>query len=71
MAGDPAVAFVVGWLLLSQCIKVWDVVGLGCVVVAGAGVMYHSAVGESETGSVGLKECQRPEPLPFALLAVR
>lgn len=48
MAGDPAVAFVVGWILLGQSIKVWDVVGLLCVVVAGAGVMYHSAVSESE-----------------------
>jgi inner membrane transporter RhtA len=48
MAGDPAVAFVVGWILLGQNIKVWDVVGLVCVVVAGAGVMYNSAVSESE-----------------------
>jgi inner membrane transporter RhtA len=48
MAGDPAVAFVVGWILLGQSIKVWDVVGLICVVVAGAGVMYNSSVSESE-----------------------
>ncbi len=48
MAGDPAVAFVVGWILLGQSIKVWDVVGLVCVVAAGAGVMYDSTVSESE-----------------------
>jgi inner membrane transporter RhtA len=48
MAGDPAVAFIVGWILLNQSIKVWDVVGLCCVVAAGAGVMYNSTVSESE-----------------------
>jgi inner membrane transporter RhtA len=48
MAGDPAVAFIVGWILLRQNIKVWDVVGLGCIIVAGAGVMYDSTVSESE-----------------------
>jgi inner membrane transporter RhtA len=48
MAGDPAVAFLVGWVLLSQKISVWDIVGLACVVVAGAGVMYNSTVSESE-----------------------
>jgi len=48
MAGDPVVAFVVGWILLGQNIKVWDVVGVVCVVIAGAGVMYNSTVSESE-----------------------
>jgi inner membrane transporter RhtA len=48
MAADPAIAFVVGLILLRQSIKVWDVVGLCCIVVAGAGVMYDSAVSESE-----------------------
>jgi inner membrane transporter RhtA len=48
MAGDPALAFVVGWILLNQHIKVWDVVGLVCIVAAGAGVMYNSTVDESE-----------------------
>jgi inner membrane transporter RhtA len=48
MAGDPAVAFIVGWILLRQNIKVWDVVGQGCIIVAGAGVMYDSTVSESE-----------------------
>ena len=48
MAGDPVVAFAVGWILLGQNIKVWDVVGVVCVVAAGAGVMYNSAVSESE-----------------------
>ncbi|MCU1363819.1 MAG: hypothetical protein JWM55_1647 [Acidimicrobiaceae bacterium] len=48
MAADPAVAFIVGWILLSQKISAWDVVGLVCVVTAGAGVMYHATVSESE-----------------------
>jgi len=48
MAGDPAVAFFIGWLLLHQAPRGWDLVGLGCVVVAGAGVMLDSAVSESE-----------------------
>ena len=48
MAMDPAVAFVVGWLLLHQAISGWDFVGLACVVVAGAGVTYDSSVSESE-----------------------
>jgi inner membrane transporter RhtA len=48
MAADPALAFVVGLILLSQTIKAWDIVGLCCIVAAGAGVMYDSAVSESE-----------------------
>ncbi|HEV3186459.1 MAG TPA: EamA family transporter [Acidimicrobiales bacterium] len=48
MAGDPAVAFLIGWLLLNQVARGWDLVGLGCVVVAGAGVMLDSTVSESE-----------------------
>jgi inner membrane transporter RhtA len=48
MAGDPAVAFFIGWLLLNQVARGWDLVGLGCVVVAGAGVMLDSTVSESE-----------------------
>lgn len=42
---DPAVAFVVGWLLLGQSVTGWDLVGLACVGVAGVGVTYD-AVGE-------------------------
>jgi inner membrane transporter RhtA len=48
MAGDPAIAFIVGWILLHQSITAWDIVGLVCIVAAGAGVMYNSTVDESE-----------------------
>jgi len=48
MAGDPAVAFFIGWLLLNQNVRGWDLVGLGCVVLAGAGVTYDTAVGVGE-----------------------
>ena len=48
MACDPALAFFIGWLLLHQSVRGWDVVGLSCVVLAGAGVMYNSTVSESE-----------------------
>lgn len=48
MSMDPAVAFVVGWLLLHQAISGWDLVGLACVVLAGAGVTYDTSVSESE-----------------------
>ena len=40
LALDPAVAFVIGWLLLHQAVTGWDLVGLTCVVVAGVGVTY-------------------------------
>lgn len=46
MACDPAVAFFIGWLLLHQHAHGWDLVGLGCVVLAGALVTLDSAVGE-------------------------
>ncbi len=42
-AGDPAVAFVIGLIILSQAIHPWDLVGLVCVVVAGAGVTIDAA----------------------------
>jgi len=48
LAGDPAVAFLVGWLLLHQAVRLWDIVGLACVVLAGVGVTYDSSVSESE-----------------------
>lgn len=48
LALDPAIAFFVGWLLLHQRVRVWDFVGLACVVVAGAVVTYHSQVDEAE-----------------------
>lgn len=51
LAFDPAVAFFLGWLLLSQSVSVWDFVGLGCVVVAGVAVTHGSSVGEAGVGS--------------------
>lgn len=46
MACDPAVAFLVGGVLLAQRVTALDLVGLGCVVVAGALVALDTAVGE-------------------------
>ncbi len=40
---EPAVAFLLGWILLHERITVWDLVGLVCVVLAGIGVTYDSA----------------------------
>lgn len=40
---DPAVAFVVGLLILSQPIHPWDLIGMCLVVVAGAGVTIDAA----------------------------
>jgi inner membrane transporter RhtA len=48
LAGDPAVAFIIGWFLLHQAVRLWDFVGLACVVLAGVGVTLDSTVGESE-----------------------
>lgn len=48
LALDPAVAFAIGWLLLAQSVTGWDAVGLGCVMVAGAGVTYDAAREERE-----------------------
>ncbi len=42
-AFDPAVAFVIGFVVLSQSIHPWDLVGMVCVVSAGAGVTYDAA----------------------------
>jgi inner membrane transporter RhtA len=43
---DPAVAFIIGLLILSQTIHPWDLVGMCCVVVAGAGVTIDAANAE-------------------------
>ena len=43
IALDPAIAFIIGWILLGQAISAWDVVGLACVVAAGVGVTYDVA----------------------------
>lgn len=48
LAGDPAVAFILGWLLLHQAIRLWDILGLACVVLAGVGVTYDSTVSEGD-----------------------
>jgi inner membrane transporter RhtA len=43
LALDPAVAFLIGWLLLDEVVNAWDLVGLACVVIAGVGVTYDAA----------------------------
>ena len=43
VAFDPAIAFVVGWLLLSQPVSGWDYVGVACVVFASIGVTRDSS----------------------------
>jgi inner membrane transporter RhtA len=40
---DPAVAFAIGLIVLSQRIHPWDLIGMVCVVIAGAGVTYDAA----------------------------
>ena len=40
---DPAMAFGIGFVLLNQGITPWDVLGMICVVIAGAGVTYDAA----------------------------
>jgi inner membrane transporter RhtA len=47
LAFDPAVAFLIGWMLLNQTVSGWDFAGLACVVVAGVAVTYNSSVGEA------------------------
>ena len=40
---DPAVAFLIGWLLLRERVTAWDLVGRACLVLAGIGVTYDAA----------------------------
>jgi inner membrane transporter RhtA len=40
---NPALAFAIGWLLLSEVVTVWDYVGVACVVAAGIGVTWDAA----------------------------
>jgi inner membrane transporter RhtA len=40
---DPAVAFAIGLIVLSQTIHPWDLIGMVCVVIAGVGVTYDAA----------------------------
>ena len=44
---DPAVAFIIGLLILSQAIHPWDLVGMCFVVIAGAGVTIDAANAEA------------------------
>lgn len=46
LALNPVIAFVVGWLLLSEKMTTWDIVGLASVVVAGVGVTMDQARSE-------------------------
>ncbi len=50
LALDPAVAFLIGWLLLSERVTSWDLVGLACVVIAGVGVTYDAAKEDLKIG---------------------
>ena len=43
LALDPAVAFLIGWLLLRERVTAWDLVGRACLVLAGIGVTYDAA----------------------------
>jgi inner membrane transporter RhtA len=43
VAFDPVLAFLVGWLLLSQRVSGWDYVGVACVVLASIGVTRDSS----------------------------
>ena len=48
MALDPAVAFLVGLVILHQSVQTWDLVGMLCVVVAGVGVTVDESRGAVE-----------------------
>jgi inner membrane transporter RhtA len=48
LASDPAVAFIIGWILLHQSVRGWDFIGMACVILAGVGVTYDYSVSESE-----------------------
>lgn len=50
LALDPAVAFLIGWLLLSERVTSWDLVGLAFVVIAGVGVTYDAAKEDLKIG---------------------
>jgi len=44
---DPAMAFGIGLVLLNQSVSAWDIVGMVCVVAAGAGVTYDASSTEA------------------------
>jgi inner membrane transporter RhtA len=43
VAFDPAIAFLVGWILLAQRVNAWDYIGVACVVFASIGVTRDSS----------------------------
>lgn len=47
-SSDPAFAFLVGWIILSQRVNLADLLGVAFVVVAGIGVTYDSSVGAED-----------------------
>jgi inner membrane transporter RhtA len=51
MAIDPAIAFVLGFLVLGQRAVGWDLVGLLCVVAAGVGVTIDQHGDDASTAS--------------------
>jgi threonine/homoserine efflux transporter RhtA len=44
---NPAVAFIIGLLILNRTIHPWNLVGMCCVVAAGAGVTVDAVNAES------------------------
>lgn len=46
---DPAMAFVIGFIILSQAITPWDLVGMVCVVTAGVGVTLDASASNIST----------------------
>jgi inner membrane transporter RhtA len=52
LALDPAIAFVVGYILLSERVSVSEVLGLACIVVAGAAVTRDQSR-DLQTASLG------------------
>lgn len=46
MSLDPAIAFAIGFIVLGESATPWVLVGLGCVVAAGVGVMVGSRTPE-------------------------
>jgi len=61
---DPAVAFAIGLIVLSQSIHPWDLIGMVCVVIAGAGVTYDAA-NPKPTSFSRLTRWQRQRNSPF------
>ena len=43
---NPALAFAIGWLVLSEAVTLWDYVGVAWFVAAGIGVTWDGAQSE-------------------------